>query len=460
MTRPLLLIAAARTISVALGILLLGVLGRRLGAAGFGTLQFALALMVYPALVVDLGLTTLGLREIARGGGSVDVVPRVLGARLFLAMAVGIVVIAALFMLPLDAETRTIVLILTLGLPVSAWNLRWVLQGERRFGRAAIAEVLTTGTQLIAALVLVRSNDDTVRAAGALTLATIVATVASIVLAGQAGRVRPGLGRGVIDDIVHSLPLGAAGIAIAIYYSIDVVLLGLFRGQEEVAFYAGAYRIIMPILALASAVAIVAIPHLSFLNVSDETAAGPAATNLSRRLIIVAVPIATGGALTAEAIIAAVYGSAFAPAADPFRVLIWSVVTVYANAAFAFLLLSRQGDRRYLAVTLAGAVLNVGLNLVVIPIAGMIGAAFTTMASEVLVLGLILWWTRDVSLRAVRDAFAAAAVPTLAMAIAVWPFRSSLLAVPIGILAYGLVATATGIIPLRRLLSRRTAVET
>jgi O-antigen/teichoic acid export membrane protein len=157
---------------------------------------------------------------------------------------------------------------------------------------------------------------------------------------------------------------------------------------------------------------------------------------------------------------AAVYGAAFVQAAEPFRILIWSVLTVYTNAAFAFLLLARHRDRAYLVATASGAALNVGLNLLVIPVAGMIGAAFATITSEILVLGLILWWTRDVSLRAVTGAGRAAAIPTIAMAIAVWPFRSSIVAVPIGILVYGLVATATGVIPLRHLRGDHIAMET
>ena len=132
--------------------------------------------MVYPTLVVDLGLTTLGLREIARGRPPATVIPQVLGARLVLSIGAAIVVLVAVLVLPLDAETRIIILILTLGLPVSALNVRWVLQGERRFGRAATAEVLATSAQLMAALVLVQGAGDTVRAAAALTLAALVST--------------------------------------------------------------------------------------------------------------------------------------------------------------------------------------------------------------------------------------------------------------------------------------------
>jgi O-antigen/teichoic acid export membrane protein len=460
MTRPILLVGIARAVSLILGVLLLGVLGRRLGPASFGTLQFALAVMVYPTLLVDLGLTTLGLREISKGSPSLDVIRSVLGARMVLGSGVLILVVGGVVFLPLDAESKLIVVILTLGVPGSALNARWVLQGERRFGRSAIAEVVTTGAQLLAAVALVHGTSDILWAAGALTLATWVTTITSIVLAGRWSRFRPHIGRALPTLILRSLPFGAAAIAIAVYYSIDTVLLGVFRSPEEVAYYAAAYRIILPILGLAGAVGTVAIPHLSFLAATDNAAADEAAAALSRQMILWALPIAAGGALAAEPVIHAVYGAEFAPAAAPFGILVWSVLTVYANAAFAFLMLARQGDHRYLIATAVGAALNVGLNLFVIPLAGMIGAALATMASELTVLGLILWGTRDVSRTAVLVAARAAAIPCLVMSLVVWPVHDSVLAVPVGVVVYGLVAILTGTIPAAQLLDRLRRRET
>lgn len=455
MKRPILLMVAARGISLILGTVLLGVLGRRLGTAGFGTLQFAVAVMAYPALFVDLGLTTYGLRELARGGGHA-IIGRVIGARAVLAVGVAVVVLIAVVALPLDEEARAILLILTVGLPVSTVNVRWVLQGERQFGRAVVIEILTTGTQLLAALLVVQGASDVVPAAMALTLGVAVTSAASLALAGRWERFWPVIDRELRATIMRSLPLGAAAVAIAVYYGIDTVLLGILRDEQEVAYYAAAYRLILPILALAGVVATVALPHLSFLSVSDPTAADLAAVTLSRHLIVLGLPMAVGGALIAEPIVLTVYGSWFLPSSGPFQILVWSVATVYANAAFAFLLLARHGDLRYLGAVAAGAIFNVLVNLLVIPFAGMTGAAITTIASEVLVLTLLLWWTRDVSLGAVRAALRVAALPTGVMALAIWPVKGSILAIVVGAVVYGVIALATGAASVSRLFDRRS----
>lgn len=454
MTRPILLIGVARAASLVLGVVLLAVLGRRLGTGGFGTLQFALALMAYPLILVDLGLTTFGLREIAKGSPSPDFVRSVVGARLALSAGTLIALAAGVIFLPLSTESRAVVVVLSLGLPASALNARWVLQGERRFARVAAIEVATTGTQLLAALALVNGGNDAPAAAVALTLAAWTTATMSVLLAGRWSRFRPRIGPGIPATILRSLPLGAAAIAITVYYSFDTVLLGIFRGGEEVAYYAAAYRVILPILTLAGAVGTVAIPHLSFLVARDAPAAEKAVADLSRQMVLWALPMAAGGALAAEPIIRLVYGPEFAPAAGPFRILVWSVVTVYANAAFAFLLLARHGDRRYLAAAAAGAATNMGLNLVIIPLAGMIGAAWVTIVSELTVLGLLLWWTRDVSRAAIPAALKIAAIPTLIMSLVVWPLRETVAAIPAGIVAFGLAATLTGAIPARGLLDQ------
>lgn len=451
-TRPILLIGVARAASLILGIVLLSVLARRLGTGGFGTLQFALAVMAYPLILVDLGLTTFGLRELARGSPSRDLVRSVVGARLALLAGTLVVLTAGVILLPLSTELQTVLVVLSLGLPAAALNARWVLQGERRFGRSAVVDVATTGTQLLAVLVLVNGGDDAPAAAVALTLAAWTTTTLSLLLAGRWSRFRPEIRSGIPAMILRGLPLGAAAIAITVYYSFDTILLGIFRGGDEVAYYAAAYRVILPILTLAGAVGTVAIPHLSFLVARDGPAVRMTVTGLSRQMILWALPMAVGGALAAEPIIRLLYGPEFSQAVAPFRILVWSVVTVYANAAFAFLLLARGGDRRYLAAAAAGAVVNMGLNLVVIPLAGMIGAALTTIVSELTVLGLLLWWTRDVSRVALPAAIRIAVIPTLVMSLVVWPLRDSIVAIPAGVVAYGVTAALTGAIPIRDLI--------
>jgi hypothetical protein len=78
----------------------------------------------------------------------------------------------------------------------------------------------------------------------------------------------------------------------------------------------------------------------------------------------------------------------------------------------------------------------------------MLGAAVVTVVTEITVLGLILFETRRISPSIVKASIRAALPPTVVMAAVVWPFRDTLLGVPIGIAAFALVAVASGALPL------------
>jgi O-antigen/teichoic acid export membrane protein len=175
----------------------------------------------------------------------------------------------------------------------------------------------------------------------------------------------------------------------------------------------------------------------------------------SRGLMWVALPIAVGATMTAGTIVAVVFGSAYAPSAPALAILIWSCVTVSANVPFAVLMLARSQDRLYMGVTVLGAFINVLLNLIVIPRFGMLGAAVTTLISEVTVLAFILWYTRDVSARIIVRAFGWALPPTIIMALVLVPFREHVVAFVLGVLIYVIASLATRALALddiRRLL--------
>jgi O-antigen/teichoic acid export membrane protein len=431
-----------RVSTIAIQFVSLVIVGRTLGPSAFGTLQFAVAVFVYLGLVADLGLSIVGTRQTAQ---DVTAGSRILSARILQGGLIATAIVLIALFAPLASEERAVVLILTLGLLATAFNLRWFLQGSEQFRDIAFADTASAALQLLAALTLLNGPADVRQAA----VVMIVGPCSNTVLTWARSRgllhFRPHLGRATVGLVASALPLGIAVTATQVYYGADTILLGLFGSPTDVGLYAAAYRIVLACLTIPFAIHSVVLPLLS--KVDTQAEAWSLMTTTTRWLMILAVPIAVGTTLTASTIVTLVFGPAYADAAAPLAILIWSCVTVSANAAFGARLLATGRDRAYVSITVGACVLNVGLNLVLIPAYGMVGAASVTILTEVVVVGLIAAAVGHGAGRAMLTAVRPVLVPVVVMALAVTPFRAETWSIPFGIVIYLLAAVAIGLVP-------------
>jgi O-antigen/teichoic acid export membrane protein len=412
-------LAGSRAITFGIQFVTLALIARALGPSGYGLLQFGLAAFVYVGLSNDVGLTVLGAREHDTAEALSRTRASLIGARLVLTAVVVLIMVPAVLVIPLSSEGRLVAAILIVGFIFSAVNLRWRMQADERFGAIAIADTIGACVQLAITLAFVRGPGDLAWAAVAAIAMPVTGTMVLLFLARRRSGLSVEISRRSARLLRRAAPLGVALLATAVYYSSDSVLLGLFRGSDEVGYYSAAYRIVLSCMLIPVVVHSVILPIGARLSRTDGVGLADMVSRSSRGLIWIALPLAIGTTLTAGTIISLVYGPAFAPSGLPLSILIWSCVTVSANVPFAVLMLARNQDRVYMGVTVAGAVINLALNLVLIPVFGMIGAAATTIVSEITVLAAILWYTRDMSTmvlaRSVRIALPAAGCLAIAL---------------------------------------------
>jgi O-antigen/teichoic acid export membrane protein len=429
-----------RGITLAVQFVTLAVMGRELGPSGFGTIQLGVAIFVYVGFVNDLGLTLLGAREFGGGHKSDATHGDLLGARLALTAVAMVPVITVLATAPMDDTTRAVALILSGGFIISSLNLRWLLQASERFAWIAAADTAGAVVQLATTWLFVHGPGDTVMAAIVVVSGPAVSTLVMAVMAPADRTLIPRFHRTGLRLLRQALPLGVATIATAIYYSLDSILIGVFRGTEEVGYYAAAYRIVLAGLTLPFMAHAAALPLVSRLTREEPASVSPVLAGLTKSVLLFVIPLAVGTTMCADVIVRTAFGVDFGPSAGPLRILIWTCVTVGANVAFAVLLLARGRDRVYMLTTILGAGANGIANIAMIPAFGMIGAAATTMLAEILVLSSIVWHTRDVSFGVLGRSLVKVVPPTVIMGAVIAPIRDSLVSVPVGVVSFGIAA--------------------
>jgi PST family polysaccharide transporter len=179
----------------------------------------------------------------------------------------------------------------------------------------------------------------------------------------------------------ESWPLMFANLAIIVYMKIDEVMLRLMAGLDAVGIYAAATRLSEVWYFLPVALASSLLPALLRARERDAAAYAQRLQHYYDLSAAAAYALSIPIALAAPWIVRAAYGPAFAGAGPILAVHIWSSIFVFLGVARGQWLVTERQQRFYLGATLAGAAVNILLNLVLIPASGGLGAAWATVAS-------------------------------------------------------------------------------
>ena len=221
--------------------------------------------------------------------------------------------------------------------------------------------------------------------AGAITAEAALATVLLIRRWSADGLwvgVRAATARELRNLIATGWPLVIAGMSISVYMRIDQIMLGRMMGDTGVGLFSAAVRVsealyFVPLAAAASvAPALTAARHRSMAEYERRM------LSVMRLLVWLGFAVALIFATFSRPIIHTLYGAAYAPAATVLSIHAWIGVLVGLSLC-GDQWLTNEGYVRYsMYRTLAGAAVNVLLNLSLIPRLGIIGAALASCAGQ------------------------------------------------------------------------------
>jgi O-antigen/teichoic acid export membrane protein len=160
------------------------------------------------------------------------------------------------------------------------------------------------------------------------------------------------------------------------------------RGQAETGFYSASYRLVEGVYTAAVVVCTTGLPRLS-AGWSRDLRGWRGEWNrlLQTLMVITGVPALLFAALP-DRIIGLIYGHAFIPAAASLKILGPAMLFVCLGNAYGYALLSVGREKSQLAITIVAFLINVAINLILIPSMGGPGAAIATLISAIGYIGL------------------------------------------------------------------------
>lgn len=189
---------------------------------------------------------------------------------------------------------------------------------------------------------------------------------------------------GLLRRGVH---IGVASTVNMLTFRLDAVLLQAIKGPIAVAMYGIAYRFFESFLFVSWSLANVVLPRIA------RSEGGRQATQPFQMALAIVfalyVPLAVGALFAAEWVVTTVFSDRYAAAAPAVKWLTGALL-FYGLAYLARTATIALGKRRGIAqIAVAALIINVGLNLILIPRYGFVAAAASTFITEVVDAGLL-----------------------------------------------------------------------
>lgn len=193
-------------------------------------------------------------------------------------------------------------------------------------------------------------------------------------------------------------PLVLGAVAIQIYMRIDQVMIRNMLGLHEVGIYSAAVRIYEAWAIVTAIITVSLLPAIVKLKQGNEENYHKRMTQLFRLVIWLSVFAAVAVSLVSEQLMVLAFGEEYRDSAPVVDIIMWTAVFAAMGSVSARYFNVEKMERKFALRTALAAVLNIGLNFLLIPIYGIKGAAIATLSCTFFANYMMDWFDRDLKL--------------------------------------------------------------
>lgn len=362
-------------------------MARYLGAEQYGIYNYALAFVSLFGVLAKVGLDTIAVRDLVHDPARQNVLlGTVFGLKVIGALAACLTATAAISVQrPADGLMRLIVFLLAGGLAFQAVDaIDFWFQSRIQSKHTVIAKNTAFLMVAVIRVLLIQFR--------APLLAFVIAGLVEVGLGAvglvvayqrQGGRLRAWrFDLGCAGQLLkESWPLILSGLAIMIYMKIDLIMLGELVSDRAVGVYAAATRLSELWYFVPTAIVSSVFPSIIEARKRSEAEYYRRLQRLFDLMAGLALVIAVPMTALSGWVIHVLYAAEYAAAGPILAVHIWAAVFVFLGVAQSPWDVAEDLTRLALMRTVSGAVVNVGLNLLLIPGHGGLGAAIATVVA-------------------------------------------------------------------------------
>ena len=361
---------------------------------GTGKVSFATSLIAYFIMFAQLGIPTYGVRACSRVRDDRQALTRTAQELLIInlimtALSYTALFLALLFVPRLRAE-RTLYLLVSLSMIFNTIGMEWLYKALEQYTYITVRSIVFKIVALIAMFVLIHSREDYVIYGGITILASSASGICNFVHARRFISLRPVGGYRFRPHLKAVAVFFAMACASTVYTNLDTVMLGFMTSDETVGYYNAAVRIKSILVSIVTSLGAVLLPRASYYVERGEMDRFRQITRKALNFVfLAAVPMMIYFMVFARQGIFLLSGENYAGAVRPMQWIMPTLLFIgLSNVLGIQILVPLNRERVVLWSIIAGAAVDVVLNVALIPQYGASGAAAATSVAELVVLAV------------------------------------------------------------------------
>ena len=377
LTQNIFSLLTLRGVDYVLNFVMLPFLLRMLGAEKFGAIVFMQSIVQYMVVAVDYGFNMTAPRDIARASDEQSIgriFSNVMASKLLIAGVLIVLTTFAVGIMPPSVEFDLPLLLAVL--PTVLGNIAfpvWFFQGIQQMKFITITSTAARLIILLAMFATIEKPDDYILAALLQSSMMIVSGILSFGIILRQYRyvfVRPTLD-GVIESLKDGRQIFISTVAINLYTTTNIVILGVMTSAEAVGFFGAANKLIDSVKGLMGAISNAVYPHVSAKVKASAIEAIAFIKRFGRMYVGLFFAISASMSLLAAPIVELLFGAGYEQTISILRLMAWLPFIIAISNVFGIHFMLNFGlQNLFSRILLAAAALDF---LIIFPFTDMLG---------------------------------------------------------------------------------------
>ena len=363
---------------------------RVLGVSNIGKVNYSNSIVTYFALFAALGISTYAVREGAKFRDDKDELNKfaneIFTINLIATVLSYFVLVIFLVLNKSLYDYTVLILIQSATILFTTMGVDWINSIFEDYLYITVRSIITYVISIILLFALVHSQEDYILYAVIQVITSAVICISNLCYCRKYISIKLTKRVNTKKHIAPIMILFANNFAISIYVNFDITMLGWWKGDSDVGYYTAATKVYIVVKNLLMTIYQVTIPRLSYyFGEKNYKEYKDLFSQLWGKLTVLLIPVAIGLCVLAPEIMLLIGGKTYVQSSGALRILCGALVfSIYAGFVSPVLNVTIGREKENLYATTISAFVNFFLNFYFIKRYSFMGAAFTTMISEII----------------------------------------------------------------------------